>query len=462
MKISVRQYSLTSIFWLLSMLLFGQNQMVMYFMDDVPQSTATNVAHIPAVTVHLNPFLPSLGFSVLHSGFAMSDAMVRNEYDSLRIDTERIVKSLRNRNYLAGSGGLELFSLGIRFKTNNYIHFSTSATLSSTICYPGKFAGLLLRGNGPYVGQRLNFSDLAVNTIAYNQFALGYSRIISPKWQAGLRIKYLVGLANARFTARTLYFETENELYDLTVGADYLINTSYFDINNPGLSRNPGYGIDAGVIYTPAQNLRISLQVSDLGSIQWNDNVRSYSTNGENKLTFTGIDISQFYDDDYDISTELDKWIDSLNQFFIPEENNLSYTTSLPARVMLSGTWDYLNRNRLGILLEGELFNNRLLPSVSIMYQRKVGRALTVQGCWTAYRNTYANLGLGLSFQLLGFQYYLASSNILAPILPYHSKSFSVQTGFNILIGRKKYLPPYLRKTKEIPSASDEETNPPD
>jgi outer membrane protein OmpA-like peptidoglycan-associated protein len=75
---------------------------------------------------------------------------------------------------------------------------------------------------------------------------------------------------------------------------------------------------------------------------------------------------------------------------------------------------------------------------VALNYTRKFGTIFHLSGSYMYNNRSFANLGLGFALTLGPVQWYLAMDNILAPMIPQHSKNAHFHSGLNFVVGYKE------------------------
>ena len=211
-------------------------------------------------------------------------------------------------------------------------------------------------------GEELDLSDLEIGHITY--LPVSYSRgfVLEPgivpfgrKSYAGVRASLLVGLAeiHTKNISGILQGTGEHTL----INTDIEINSSIpFDIDtgNPKISLSYGLGIDLGIITEIDDRLTVGASIDNLiASINWKSGER-YTASAAGEITPEDI-------------SEADAVSDYLDQSEIKE--SLSYKTSLPMSINLSGTyiakdWAVLDANlRIDI---GDTYWASDSPTISI------------------------------------------------------------------------------------------------
>jgi len=162
---------------------------------------------------------------------------------------------------------------------------------------------------------------------------------------------------------------------------------------------------------------------------------------------------------------------DSLLLLAAAVETNDAYKTYMIPKVYFSTFYDVTKKDRIGILGRAEYFNQAIHPSVTVSYNRMLGRVMSLGVSWSAYERNYANLGLGATLNIWPVQFYMIGDNFFGlfsntdfvldgnkipsmAIFPVHQKYFNLHFGCNLIFGRKpkvnkakmQYGPDYLFK----------------
>lgn len=422
---------------------FTQESLMLHVMREVPQSGMANAAYVPPYKAHFNFLIPNLAISLGHSGFAYNDLFVRQSNDSVKIDFSNAIAKMKENNYLHSAIWVQPFSFGLRFGSN-YISISSRVRAEVTLQYPKEIFQLIEQGNEAFIGREVGFDYFGFIGTAWIENALGFSRQISDDFSAGVRFKLINGLANAHIAKSHLTLFTDDDMYDLTLESDFLLNTSYpteIEFSLPNL----GYGLDIGLTWKPVEEMLVSAGMNDLGRIQWKADQVNYSSKDNSTFSFSGLDLNDFFNTDEDISSGFEALADSLESIFAIEERNDSYFSPLPVSFHAGVNYQFTDNDMAGAVVQLMHFENRLIPSVSLMYHRNFGRVFSATAAASYHNQRFDNLGLGMSLNLGFFQMYALSGNLMSVFTPHKSQNAGLQLGVNFLIGRpEKDEPPLI------------------
>lgn len=421
----------------LPLLLRAQQEVGLHFMRKVWQSTYTNPAFFSDNTVDIA--LGSLYGNYSNSTFTTKNVITRNGDGTSSIDLQSVLSQSKASNYLALNGQVEPISIGFRIK-NLQFGLTSGVRSFAYLGYNNNLLGLLANGNGAYIDQTVNVAPV-IQANVYTEYGLSAAyRFLDGKISLGGRVKYLTGLANLSTSAdrREVSLYTDPEFYQLRFTTDYEIRSSnlftdslQFDPSRLGFAtNNTGLGYDIGIQIKPIENLSLAASVIDIGSINWRDNAKVSRSNGT--YVYDGIHFDDFTADG---NVNFDRISDTLRKTFeFKDAETQAYKTALPTRFYVSGSYRFAKMFRLGAVFYGEKLDQRFNPAMAISGNLEVRKWLTM-GLLVGYRNQrIGNIGFNLSTKAGPFQWFMATDNVGAMILPGSTRNFNIRTGFNILI----------------------------
>ncbi|MFK7932163.1 MAG: DUF5723 family protein [Saprospiraceae bacterium] len=424
-----------------SFTLSAQQEIGLHFNRDLWQSNRTN----PAFTTNqqLTVTLPSLYFNTETENFAFSDLLSENESGETILNINQIIGQLADRNEL--SENLQIQTLGIAYQLGKLtLSVDHSIRQNATFDYPKTLPQLIWQGNAQFIGETVDLTH-QLNLTAYHEFALGGAFQVTEQLSVGARAKLLSGIGNISTERGDLTLTTSDDVYQLTLAGDYLINSAgYFDFggfsdfnldfdlsglgSGEFLSSNTGLAFDFGA-ELQLEKLTIAVSIVDLGSINWSDNVNNYGFN--QTVEYTGLDVAQAYVEG-DIS--LTSALDTLDQIFNPTETQVTYSTTLPSRFYLSGTYEINEKLTAGALFNGLMYNEQLTPTVAASLRYRLNDNLSVGGTYAVIDETYANVGLNVNAQLGFVQFYALTDNVVG-LLNSDYNNANARIGLNLQFG---------------------------
>lgn len=261
----------------------------------------------------------------------------------------------RGGGLLAWRGASQPWSLSYRRVSLTHLAFAEPHTL-----------GLVLLGNAPYAGTPLSDAAVAAQLHTYDEIGLG-TAWHGPNWQAGLRLKALIGQQGQHLDlAYQLFTEAEGRYLDLGLAYDYFQATG----------RGAGLGLDLGATFSPAAAWEVQVAVLDLGATRLPGD--RYQL--DESLRYEGVEVTDILNTDWQ---NLDEFfaVDSLQDRLVPAAQMGRRWLALPGQVQAGVRYHLSQRDKLlGQVAWGVQAHSapRPLPQLSLGYQRQVWSPLTL------------------------------------------------------------------------------------
>jgi hypothetical protein len=228
----------------------------------------------------------------------------------------------QNLNSLFNGGGLifsnmsfTLFSFGLRLDPSiGAFGFSINDFIEGDFNVPQSISSLALYGN-PLSDSIYTFDDSKFNAWWIRNYSLSYAREIPgvengvlQKLSAGVSLKYYQGFAYVQSVQTNgNYFQTGSE-NQITLHSNYVVQSAFSSMFNVkykdttqssgnssssnSVSGTPfpspagtGFGFDIGFTANLVDNWKVSLAVTDVGSITWNQNTAITTSQGQYTIT---------------------------------------------------------------------------------------------------------------------------------------------------------------------------------
>lgn len=415
----------------------AQQDLTLYNARYLQQASFANASFTPECKVNVGGIL--FGSTYIRYG---NNGLSRRSLSQFSQGIEGAMEALdkmKPLNYLDLEARKDIIHFGFRLKQKNYLSLNISTRSWTTIMYPRDFATLLFLGNGigpndpgannipeeyQLLGNRASFDGVGVNSTTYAEVGLQYVRKFLPdeNLSIGIRPKLLVGLANINTQESILGLTTDANTFAWTLDGSYQYSTSVPFDTAGNIDINPfnnlGFGVDLGANYTIAEKVNVSTSINDLGFITWKTNPNTYSaSNGE--YTYNGIPldgsilgIGAAFDSVGTAFTE--ELTEDLNDEFGADTNTDAYRTTLGARYNLGVNYQFAERHNVGALLNAHQVRGKLRAAFNIGYNFRVRRWFGFHANYSIYNNSFANVGLGLSFNIFPWQFYVMTDNALA------------------------------------------------
>lgn len=446
-------------------LLFAINSMAqdfnntMYFMKNTYQSRFVNPAFSPNAKVYFEfPLLSSTYMSYSNNSFSYNTLIHKGsglQADSLVIDIPNFFNTIKDVSIINQSLETNVFGLGIRFgKSFVSLRYSLHEDLSMGI---GKdLIGLFYYGNSKYKGQTLSTEGINIDSQIYNQLSLDFSTDYNSKLTIGASLKILMGVMNLNTETSQFDFYTSNTGDSLNIKTTQIMRASLpfeviidqdnniedFDTDNIDASsfigtKNMGFGINLGATYKMLDDkLLLAASVIDLGYINWKNNAYLLEHNGE--IVFNGFDFSSEITSPDNAKDPIQEYTDSIMDDMKLSANIEKYTTWLPTKFYLGGTYSFHKNFNAGLLIRMILINDKLQSSYTLSANSGLGRWLGFSASYTIGNNTFNNIGVGLTLKGGPLQFHLITDNIVDMMALHKAQNLNFRFGLNLQFGKVK------------------------
>ena len=438
-------------------------------------------------------FVPEHGyFDFLLGGFNIGVQNIGLKYDSffrfnnmgqpIVLDLDKGVASLRDVNYLNNYFNLDVFSFGRRTK-HGFFTYTHKIREIETFSYSKDLVQLLAKGNSAFLGARSANIDLGISERVFQEFDFGYQMCLLDELNVGVRLKFLMGLANVKSDALNIKLYTDADTYALSLLANGSVNATVpygFEIedgqlvpaegfNVGSLFKNYGAGIDLGAEYKIDDQIGVAAAINDLGMISW----KTYSVQGnaglqnggsfyhDGAFVFQGI-TQQHVDGIINDPNYLNHLVDSLSNYFqFGLKKTAGYKTGLTTNMMVRGYYDFDSENRLSAQIMGYNMGLGMKPAMTIAYTGTFGDKYDVVATYTMMQGSFDNIGVGLSANFGGLLLYIATNNLFGFFNPANISQMNLQFGISFTAGEKVSRDETIvikREKKHLDVESDEES----
>lgn len=460
----------------------SQNGQPLYYMN-LPQNHLLNPALRPTNNFYLGIGITGINVNINNNFFNMSDVLIPGASDSLitflhpDYDIDKFLGTLKKSNFLSPEVNLQIFGLGFNAGKDLYISLDITERVEGNISVPGDLLRLGLGGNENFVGKTIDLNDLDAGLIWYREAALGFSKLIGERLRIGARAGILFGMAGLNLDNRGLSL-TVNDDYTHTFNASLMANLSgpveiYFDTdNNPDSlsfdedavksasfflnTRNTGFGLDLGAVYSITPRLSVSAALTGLGYIRWKDRITNMKA--ESEFTFSGFSVDDVVNGNKTFDELADEMLDSLKNSFVFEDDEKPFNTMLHPSLMLGASWNLTEKFGFGMVSQTIFTGSGMREALTLSANLNLGNDFSATAAYTAANHRYDNLGAGLAFRLGMMQLYLIADQI--PLywnkiisdgsnipLPANWNKINMRFGMNFVLGnnvKKKNDKPML------------------
>ena len=400
--------------------------------DYVQQSTDVSPVYIPKNSLSIS--LPNIGMA-FSNGFSASDLLTPIEgTDKLKYNFTNLYNSIEgDYSTLNQKVNVNLLTVSVKRKHGSISFFANIKENSNWQMSKNGIINLLANS----VEDEILLND-KINSSAYAEGGIGFTQqFLDDKLAIGVRVKYILGLANGS-TKEDGYAKVNiNDDLTWTIntqdavarvagykdGEDYEINTA-----------NSGFGFDIGASYEIIPNLVIEAAINDIGSITWKENITEYYLNDKTDLMVNGVDL----DTDDDIAEKFgDKLADDVGT---GERKGESYKTSLATNSYFSASYKLARIHQLRLTMFNDLINTDNEATLALGYNIALDKS--TYGI-VGIKNAQGDMDLGLNFatKLGPVQLFFATSR-LNEVLgnPKDIKNVNLRFGINLVFGYNKWL----------------------
>ena len=443
----------------------------LYLMHSIPQSNQLNPAIKHPCRFYLAlPVISSVRESSRNTGFGFHDAVhtgTGSLSETYYIDLDNLDSKLKRMNYSLFNGDIDILGFGLALN-DWYFTFGISNHESVQFSYPHDIVSLK-DGNWDLAKMEaipVKLNNIGANSTAWNSIGISASKEIYDGFRAGLRMKYINGMANVNTRKSKIELNTTSDPVTLDAMVDYKINSSLpvllgyssnglvssidFEpatrnlISNYIFNGNRGLAADGGIIYDLDESTQLTASFTDLGFIWWRNNVNNFT--GEGRFVFSGIDLDQYFNDPNqgDLLQALQDSL--LNSFHAASASN-GYITMLPLNIYGGVTRELIPNLKAGAMTWIEVNGRHIRPSLTLSINATPFRAFAASLSYTIMNNKLNQFGAGLAFGDRGAQFYILTDNIpvrftkdvsTSLIYPYNARMLTLRFGLNFFFGCKE------------------------
>lgn len=475
MKKKIRNTGIIAALLLITSGAFAQHIQTQYFLN-IPQSSQLNPAYRPNGNVYIG--LPVLS----NTFFGMSNNIlnVNNLFqpvpgtDSVMTilhpdyDRDSFFRNIGNRAFVSTEVSTQLIGVGFSVADDWWVDLGVTARGMMRANIPVDLFTLALEGNEGFIGSSADLSGMGFTAQAYLETHIGLSKNITNKLRVGGRLKLMQGAVSASLEAselelavnddysHTLRSEVELKLggpFDVTLDEDGFIDdiipreSPAFNEVGPSF-QNFGMGIDVGATYDLMHNIRLTASIIDLGYMKWGR--ESFTFKATNDFTFDGFDISEMISGDKEFDQIAEEFGDSLLNTFDFVDSEDGYTTALPTKLYIGGTYKPVNFLSLGVLSRTSV-GMGVRESLTLSATLMAGDVLSTSLSYTMTNRSFNNFGFGVSLRGGPVQFFTVVDQIPASwveftgdngadsfTLPQRFDYMNLRFGLNLLFGKAK------------------------
>ncbi|MFD0834191.1 DUF5723 family protein [Mariniflexile aquimaris] len=452
---------------------FAQNKQLLYGFSEIPQALMLN----PGGQVKNSGFFGIPMLSHIHvntgtSGMTLYDLFADNGVD-FNIKLQNAIYNAKPRNFATINEQVEIFSggfaFGSLFEKNEYLSFGLYQELDAIGYFPKDYAVLALEGNQNNINRVFDAGHLKASAEVISVLHVGYNKKVNNQLTYGVRGKIYSNILNMNSVNNKGSFVTEigdNNIYNHIFNLDLEFRSSGLtqlresdsdaavtEIKKRALmGGDKGLGFDVGFSYQLDKQWYVDASLLDIGFITHSKDVENYSVKGT--YEFEGID--PFFTEFETGQTADEYWSkieDEFNDVFQADTTYNKYTTWRPIKFNASLNYAFgekkekdcncvKNKQEYLNAVGAQLFaiNRPRQPqlALTLYYYRKLFKGLSAKTTYTLDSYSLYNLGLGLSANLGGLNFYVMADNFLQYRNVYDAQSVSLQLGFNYIFKKNE------------------------
>lgn len=420
--------------------LHAQSDLSFYHLGELtPQSNIYNPVFFPDADFYVSlPVLSGVNTN-WNNSFSYNDVFESIEgSDSVQFAPEKLLANMKNGDRMSFNASVSLLQIGFHVG-NGAVQLFANERAKSSLFYPKHLLEYVLHGNGDFLEEEIEETNLRVKGTYYREYGVGYSHQLNvlgnKKLRVGLKVKYLQGIARAHADedakislltdASSMVHIRTNQPVVYTAGFDSMEDADYFISNN-----NTGYGFDIGADLQITPKLTVAVAVNDIGSITWKEGVKNYQLN-ESEAVFGGLDLK-------DIDNLSDILSDTLEQLFDYEEiSDVSFSSKLNTRIFASGTYQVIPKGTVTatVMTRNDLGKQSFTYGVG--YTHRFGKMLTASTTVSKKPHQGFVIGGGFGARLGFIQLYTSVDNVIGFTDVRKMQSVNVRVGMNFLFGHR-------------------------
>ncbi len=433
-----------------TILIYGQQNLTLFLMHDVPQANFVN----PAVSAKCPLIIGIPGISSLHANYSntafTANQLVISQNDSLYFAPDKAISQMKGIELVSSEIHYSPIYLGLWIK-QSYWTFAITEKLTSYNTINDNAARLAWKGNYPdFTGYEASLNGVRANASHYREYALGWARQTNERLQIGIRGKLLFGKGSVYMPRTRGGFYTNQRNFGIDVRLNTAIQTSFpievttdddgyitdmevqedFDWMGYLMNRsNLGLGFDFGLIYDYNENTTLSASLLDIGFINWKTNTYQFKSNGSFQYYGTS-DASGYDNPDY-----IENIGDSLEHIFKPKPLSEGYSSPLIPQLYLGATHLFTDHINGGIVIRNEIFRNKIHSSFTLSANTYNYEIFNASLSYSAINGDYFNIGAGVGVKLGAFHIHAITDDIFAFFNLSKTRGANLRLGFSIVPG---------------------------
>jgi hypothetical protein len=365
------KYLIVTVIAAISVTVSAQNNQVIYYMR-LPQNRLMNPAIKPSTRIYIGlPVLTGISAGLdnnfLEIGTLFTSGENISNWPPADFNLEKFASSLNERNSLSVGGNFQLFGLSFMAGKDLNIFLDVIDRVEFNSVIPRSILEMIINGPDSYANKTLDLSDLTFRAQYFREYSMGFSRNFGEKFRAGARVKALFGMASMNFDNRSFLLDINNDLTatidanaSLNISGQSQINLLKDDLSSGGSkskfftdfmkvnTSNMGFGIDLGAVYDLNKVFSFSASITDLGYINWKDDLRSYESS--DPVTFDVLSLKEVVENSVTMDSLFNRIQNAVVDAFPENPDPAPFKTYLPTTISLGANMNLLKGFSIGAL----------------------------------------------------------------------------------------------------------------
>lgn len=471
----MRRYIVTILVGLMACAAFAQQPISLYYMDNIPQTSALNPARQPRANGYFAIPGTNVNF-MLETNLMLKEFFQENDSVwvtplSHEFDYAKFHKRFKNGARLRPNVDVSLFNMGWRGK-KGYWTIGVNERVQSNVALPSAIFNMMDNGLAP--GTTLNFANMRVNAKVFHEISVGYCRNVTEQLTIGGRVKYLSGIGAIKTDFQKFELTTGRDIWELEVeGGIYTsLPMIKMEANEDGtvnfdsvatkelemkdivnlvipFVHNPGAAIDFGFDFKINENFSFSAAVNDLGFIAWTNELNSINVNGGYQFEGLQMDVSDIKNIDYDEA--LNNMVDSIKSCMMPTLSRDVFTTALNPNIFIGAAYTPTHYLTIGLLSKTTILNKTATQDFDLSFNLNPYKGFSFMTGLDYNVKGHMSANFGWSVKLSFLQLYMMTDYVPVAFrnvkiesddsifLPNNTGDFNIALGLNLIFGAKGY-----------------------
>lgn len=423
----------------------AQNPVSLYYLENIPQSGFINPAMAPRANAFIGvPGINAIYFSMRNDlfgpNFIQEEGNIGYLLTQREYDHDKLYRSIGKAANFGQNISFSDIYFGFSGK-RGYFTFGITEKMSSAFNLPKSFFEMVETGFEN--GGTLDFAPLGFNASYYREYMAGFSYQLTSQIRVGIHAKLLQGLFSAKTDLEKFDLYTSTDRWTLDMKGDIYMSAplsvtlndegipdkvemdemegvgDYLDVALTNFS-NPGFALDVGAVYDFNEAWTFSASINDLGFINWNGNLNSFSADG--KYSWKGLSMDMAYIDTMDTELIIEELTDTIKSVVNYSHGNQGFSSGLGPQLYLGAKYNLTHYLSFGALSRTVFKKYDFQQEFNLSANLNLYHVLTTTFNYTVALSGANSLGFGLGLRGGPVQFYF-----LADYLPTSYRTYIIE-----------------------------------